>query len=95
MDQRRFGSARIASNSAMVASSSASSVRSLSTSRAVRRRNGMSRMALAWISLSSKLSMRLERASAVSAEARMILITSSMLSTAMIRPSRMWARALA
>ena len=77
-----------------LASSSASS-RSLPVSSAVSRRSGMSRMWVAWISLSSNRSMRARRAVSVSGEERMICTTSSMLSRAMSRPATMCARASA
>ena len=75
---RRGGLARMSSRSAMTSRSRASSVASFSDSRAVRRRSGISRMALAWISESSNRSARRERASGVLAEERITAITSVM-----------------
>ncbi len=55
----------------------------------------MSRMWLAWMSLSSNRLINVALASSTSAEPRMMATTSSMLSRAMSSPSRMWARSLA
>ncbi len=65
---------------------------SLSRSRPVSRCRRMSRIAWAWTSESSKALIREDLASAGLLEARMICTTRSMLSTAMRRPSRIWAR---
>ena len=72
-----FSSARIARNSAILASSSLYSFSSFSRSRPVRARRRMSTIACACGSVSSKHSMRTRFASATFAEPRMILITSS------------------
>ena len=71
------------------------SLRSDSTSKLVSRCSRMSRIAWAWISVSAKRAISFSRASFGVLLPRMSRMTSSRLSTAMIRPSRMWARASA
>ena len=68
---------------------------SLNTSSLVRRASLRSRIACACRSERSKRLRSLSRASAVLSAFLMILITSSMLRTAMISPSRMWQRSFA
>ena len=75
--------------------SSACSSRILSRSRPVRRCRRMSRMARACTSLSPKRSMRPSRATSGVSLPRIRAITSSRLSMAISRPSRMWARSSA
>ena len=68
---------------------------SLSCSRPVNWRNLISTMARAWISVKEKRSIKLFFASSGVLDARIIRITSSIWSLAMIKPSRIWARSSA
>ena len=86
---------RIARSSSMVARTSMSSSSSFSISRPVSLASLISRMALAWRSESSKDSCRRVEAVSASRDPRMTLMTSSMLSTAILRPSRMCSRSSA
>ena len=90
-----FSSARIAFNSAILTSSSLYSFSSLSRSRPVRALRRMSTMAWDWASLRPKRSIKCCFASWTVWEPRMIRITSSMLSKAISKPSKMWARSSA
>ena len=79
----------------MVTRKAASSSSSFSISSPVSRASRMSRIALACRSDSSKFSCKRPDAISASREPRMILITSSILLTAILRPSRMCARSSA
>ena len=92
---RRSFLSRISFKSAMVLTSSSYSPRNLSCSKPVNWRKRISTMALAWISVNSNFSISLFLASSALEEDRMRAITSSILSDAMIKPSRMWARSSA
>ena len=92
----RFGfEARMPLSSLIVARTSLSSASSLSISRPVSLASRMLRMASVCFSLSPNRFRSRASACGVSAEPRMILMTSSMLSTAILRPSRMCSRASA
>ena len=94
--RRTPSSARIASSSAIVSRSLAISVSRSTRARRVSRPSGMSRMCSACTSENSKGSaMSAVRAAARSSEPRMRAMTSSMTSTALSRPSTMWARSWA
>ena len=86
---------RIPLSSSMVTRKAASSSSSFSISSPVSRASRMSRIALACRSDSSKDSRNRSDAISASREPLIILITSSMLSTATLRPSRMCARSSA
>ena len=92
---RRSFLSKISFKSSMVFIRSSYSVRNLSCSNPVSWRKRISTMALAWISLNSKRLMSFWRASSGLEEPRMIDITSSILSEAIISPSKMWARSSA
>ena len=88
-------SAKIALYSAIIFCISAYSSSIFSRSRPVRRWRRMSRIACAWISVRAKRSMSWTLASLPSLAARISAMTSSMLSRAMRRPSRICALASA
>ena len=77
---------------AMNFSSSSYSAWSLSFSRPVSWRRRISTMAAAWISVNPKLLTSRALASSTLWDSRMVWMTSSMMSMALSRPSRMWAR---
>ena len=84
-------SARIAFNSLILCISSAYSASNFSRSKPVRARSLISTIACACTSVKPNLSIKFNLASAVVRLPRIILITSSMLSSAMIKPCKMWA----
>ena len=90
-----FSSARIAFNSAIRSINSAYSTSIFSRSRPVSARRRISTIACAWTSVRENLSIKRFFASGVFALLRIILITSSILSSAISKPSRMWARSSA
>ena len=92
---RSFLSARIAFNSPIFFISSAYSASSFSRSRPVRARRRMSTIACACTSVSSKRFISSSFAIWTVLEPRMIRITSSMWSSAINRPCKMWARSSA
>ena len=88
-----FSSSDLKRAMALISSRYSSSI--LDRSRPVNRARRMSRMAWAWISVRPSSRISASRASPTVAEARISSTTRSMLSRAILRPSRMWARASA
>ena len=92
MTVRSFlGSARIPFSSAILSIRSWCSFSSFSLSRPVRARRRMSTIACAWTSSRPNLSVRRAFAVCTLGLSRMILTTSSMLSSAMSRPCKIWS----
>ena len=90
-----FSSARMALNSSIFASSSLNSFSSFSRSRPVRARRRISTIAWDWTSLKPKRSMSSAFAIWTFCELRIIRITSSILSRAISKPCKIWARSSA
>ena len=93
--RRVFLSARIACNLRIFSINSAYSASNFSLSRPVSARRRISTIACAWTSVSSKRSINSCFAIWTFLAARIIRITSSILSSALRRPSRIWARSCA
>ena len=92
---RRSSFARISFKSVIVAINSSNSARNLSCSRPVNWRKRISTIARVWISDKPKRSDNLSLALSGLADDLIISITSSMLSDAMIKPSKICARSSA
>ena len=82
----RAGLARMSSSSAMSWMTARYSSSIFLRSRAARRASRMSRMACAWSSDRSNRFIRFDRASSTSGDSRIVLMTASRLSSAILRP---------